>query len=47
MSLTKALTPGQQTVPEFQAPINRLELEKEFLKGANTILIVKEQGSRR
>jgi len=43
----KALTPEQQTIQEFQARINRLELEKKILKEATALLMAEAHGRRR
>lgn len=43
----KALMPEQQTIQEFQARINRLELEKKILKEATALLMAEAHGRRR
>ena len=45
--IAKALTPEQQTIQEFQARTNRLELEKKILKKATALLMPEDHGRRR
>lgn len=40
---SKALTPGQQTIQELEARINRLERGKSILKKASALLMAEKQ----
>jgi len=40
--ITKAMTPEQQRIQELEARVKRLELEKDILKKATTLLMLDE-----